>query len=162
MQAVNGYGIPAIAFSGAYSTQTSYTTLDTPSDSTTAAELYAALSSDLLAALLSSASSSSDPILPPSAFLNVNYPDPSTKSGACDTSDAFQFVLSRAIGAIPLLTPADVNTCGRTRLPTEASVVALDGCFASVSVLSATTKLDADASTQAAVLKRLDGFLSCS
>ncbi|KAL5514052.1 hypothetical protein ACEPAG_2813 [Sanghuangporus baumii] len=155
--------IPAIAISGVYGTQASYTTLSEPSDSTTAATVYATLSADLLAALLAPGFSESNPILPQRTILNVNYPDPSNNDGRCTSSDNFQFVLTRAVDAIPLLTPADVSTCGSTRLPTESDIVLrTDGCFASVTVLDAVTKLDVGADTQQVVLDRLNGFLSCS
>ncbi|KAL5480414.1 hypothetical protein ACEPAI_1684 [Sanghuangporus weigelae] len=157
------FGIPAVAISGVYDTQASYTTLSETSDSTTAATVYAELSTDLLAALLAPGFSESNPILPHKTILNVNYPDPSNSDGRCTSSGNFQFVLTRAVGAIPLLTPADVSTCGSTRLPTESDIVwRTDGCFASVTVLDAVTKLDVGADTQQAVLDRLNGFLSCS
>ena len=71
-------------------------------------------------------------------------------------------MLTRAVAPLPLLTPADVETCGGNRLQTESSVIGRrDGCFASVTVLSAVTKLDAGESEQAQVLERLNGFLSC-
>lgn len=58
-------------------------------------------------------------------------------------------------------TPADVNTCGSTRLPTETSVVDTAGCYASISVGVATTKADATAAEQAIVLGKLKKILSC-
>ncbi|KAL5501041.1 hypothetical protein ACEPAH_9428 [Sanghuangporus vaninii] len=157
------FGIPAVAISGAYDTQASYTTLLEPSDSTTAATVYAEISADLLAALLAPGFSESNPILPQKTILNVNYPDPSNNDGRCASSDNFQYVLTRAVAAIPLITPADVSTCGSTRLPTESDIVGrTNGCYASVTVLDALTKLDVGASTQQVVLDRLNGFLSCS
>lgn len=62
----------------------------------------------------------------------------------------------------PSANTVDVETCGRTVLPAESTVVGA-GCFASVSVMNATTKADVDASVQGAVLGRLSpsGLLSC-
>ena len=148
-------GIPAIAFSGAGGSQVSFTTLSTPSASTTTAEVFAALGVDFTNALLASGSS---PILPNLIVLNVNY---AAATGSCTDPTAFEFVLSR-INAATSSTPPDVETCGTDRLPTETSVVDRSGgCFASVSVMNATTKGDVDASTQQFVLDRLGSFLSC-
>ena len=58
-------------------------------------------------------------------------------------------------------TAADVNTCGKTRLPTESAVVGTNGCYASISVGRADTKGDASAAQQAVVLKKLAKILSC-
>ena len=70
-------------------------------------------------------------------------------------------MLSRINSAISV-TPADVQTCGSTRLPTETTVVnTKGGCYASVSVGVATTKADASAAQQAVVLGKLKGILSC-
>ena len=53
-------------------------------------------------------------------------------------------------------------TCGSTRLPSESSVVKTSGgCYASVSVGNANTKLDATAAQQGVVLTKLRGILSC-
>ncbi len=54
----------------------------------------------------------------------------------------------------------DVEWCGTTNLPTESNVVK-QGCFASVSVFNASTKGDVDANTQAFVLDRINGILTC-
>ena len=43
----------------------------------------------------------------------------------------------------------------------ESDLISENGCFATVTVLDAVTGLDVDKDTQAAVLNRLDGFLSC-
>jgi len=148
-------GVPSVALSGATGSHVSFTTLLTPSDLTTAAEVYGELGARLTQALLGSGIS---PILPSGITLNVNYP---TVNASCPDANSFKFVLTRIFGAIPIITPPDVNTCGRTRLPTETSVVAMSGCFASVSVMDATLKLDVLAPTQQAVLDRLGSFLSC-
>ena len=66
-------------------------------------------------------------------------------------------MMAAAAGAAP-----DVETCGSDRLPTDESVIEKSGgCFASVSVMNAMTKGNVDAATQAVVLKRLEGFLTC-
>ncbi|KAJ7088546.1 sure-like protein [Mycena crocata] len=95
------------------------------------------------------------PILPRGIVLNVNYPSTSS----CTSAAAFKFVLTRInsnSGA------TDVQTCGTTHLPTESSVVAKSGCFASVSVFNASTKRDVGAATQAVVLAKLGSLLACA
>ena len=80
---------------------------------------------------------------------------------ACTSPAAFKFVLSR-IYAATILTPLDVATCGSTRLPSESSVVKTSGgCYVSVSVGHANTKLDATAAQQGVVLRKLSGIFSC-
>lgn len=153
------FGIPAIAVSGDTSDQVGYLTLQNASDSTTAANVYANLTIKLLSVLLPASSTSSEGLLPNGTILNINYG--TSSQSTCSSADDFSFILTRATDAIPLITPADVSTCGTTRLPTEASVIALDGCYASVTSLDATTKLDAGATAQAAVLAKLGSFLSC-
>jgi len=148
-------GIPSVALSGATGSHISFTTLDTPSDLTTAAGVYGELGARLTQALLGSGIS---PVLPSGITLNVNYP---AVNASCPDADSFRFVLTRIFDAIPIITPPDVSTCGRTRLPTETSLVAMSGCFASVSVMDAVLKLDVLAPTQQAVLDRLSSFLSC-
>ena len=96
-------------------------------------------------------------LLPKGVALNVNFP---SASGGCIEASAFKFVLSRLTSANSS-TPADVETCGTTRLPTENSVVGTSGCFNSVTVINATTKTDVDAVTQALVLNRLESFFTC-
>jgi hypothetical protein len=55
-----------------------------------------------------------------------------------------------------------VEICGNGgHLPTESTVMKTSGCWASVSVASANTKLDASASNQAIVLSKLGGILTC-
>ncbi|KAJ7079769.1 sure-like protein [Mycena belliarum] len=146
-------GIPAVAFSGSTGDQVSYTTLTTAptSANTKAALIYSQLSVTLLKTLLASPG----PILPAGIALNVNYPPTSN----CTDAAAFKFVLTRIYFN---LFATDVRTCGTTRLPTESSVVAKSGCFASVSVFNAKTKLDADAATQGVVLAKLSSLLTCS
>ncbi|KAJ7079768.1 sure-like protein [Mycena belliarum] len=146
-------GIPAVAFSAATGDQVSYTTLTTAPTSagSKAALIYSQLSVTLLKTLLAS----SGPILPAGIALNVNYPSTSS----CTSAAAFKFVLTRInsnSGA------TDVQTCGTTHLPTESSVVAKSGCFASVSVFNASTKGDVNPATQAVVLAKLSSLLTCS
>ena len=58
--------------------------------------------------------------------------------------------------------PKDVVTCGNGgRLPTETTVVGTAGCYASISVGEAVLKTDANATSQAVVLGKLKGILSC-
>ncbi|KAJ6476288.1 sure-like protein [Mycena sanguinolenta] len=146
-------GIPSAAFSGTTGDQVSYTTLTTSPTAadSEAAVLYSALTVNFLDVLLAS----SAPILPSGISLNVNYP--STTS--CTSVSDFKFVLTR-IFADPFVT--DVDTCGTTHLPTESSVISMSGCFATVSVFDASTKLDADAANQAIVLAKLASILTCS
>lgn len=145
-------GIPAIAFSGTSGSQVSFETLSTPSDSTTASNIYASLSTFITRAVLNSGS----PFLPPGVILNVNYP--SIRS--CSSVSDFEFVLTRVnfpIGNVP----KDVETCGTDRLPSEVAVILFDGCFSTISVMNATTKRDVDANTQRIVLDKLSSILTC-
>ncbi|KAJ7737894.1 sure-like protein [Mycena maculata] len=146
-------GIPSAAFSGASGDEVSYTTLITSPTSTDSesALIYSALTVKLLDVLLTS----SAPVLPSGVSLNVNYPSTTD----CTSADAFKFVLTRIYLD---LFATDVETCGTDRLPTESDVVAMPGCFASVSVFDASSKLDSDAATQAIVLAKLQSILSCS
>ncbi|TDL29250.1 acid phosphatase [Rickenella mellea] len=145
-------GIPALAISGASGSQVSFTTLSTPSDSTTASNVYAALSIQLTQALLASPS----PILPNNTVLNVNYP---ATTGACTSASAFKFVLTRIYDATIFSGP-DASWCGVTRLPTETNIVGRAGCLASVSVMGS-NKLDVSAATQQIVAQKLSNILSC-
>ncbi|KLO08832.1 sure-like protein [Schizopora paradoxa] len=149
-------GVPSVAFSGSGGSQVSFTTLSTSSASTTTADVFGALGVRFVEALLASSAS---PILPAGVTLNVNY---RAASGSCTSASAFDFVFTRVTTATKS-TPADVNTCGTTRLPTEANVVNnMPGCLASVSVMNATTKADVDASTQEFVLNRIgSSFFTC-
>jgi 5'-nucleotidase len=144
-------GVPAIAFSGATGTQRSYTELS-PGDYSF---IYAGAAERLTAALLASGA----PLLPAGTALNVNFPaaGPGT---ACTSAASFEFVMSRVNTALGL--PIDVTTCGSSSLPTESTVVGTSGgCFASVSVFSSSTKLDAGKSAQQVVLNKLSTFFSC-
>ncbi|KAJ3800134.1 sure-like protein [Lentinula aff. detonsa] len=150
-------GIPSAAFSGSSDSlsQVSYTTLDSDPTSTNsiASNIYSILTLKFLDALLSDLHPG--PILPAGISLNVNYPSITNCANEAD----FDFVLTRIV-ADPSAT--DVETCGTTHLPAESDVVALEGCFASVSVFDASTLSDVDAATQEAVLNRLIDLLKCA
>ncbi|KAJ3879285.1 sure-like protein [Lentinula edodes] len=120
---------------------------------TNASNIYATLTLKFLDALLSDIIPG--PILPPGISLNVNYPAITN----CPNEADYQFVLTRLVADS---SATDVETCGTTQLPAESDVVALEGCFASVSVFDASTLLDVDAATQGAVLNRLSVFLKCA
>ncbi|KAI0632836.1 sure-like protein [Trametes polyzona] len=160
-------GVPSIAFSASSQSvsQVSYTTLAAAPSSpgTLSARIYAALAANLTSILVHSSSS---PILPPGLTLNVNFAPTSLSSsgGTCRTAADFRWVLTR-ISPAPRGTQ-DVQTCGTTVLPDEGAVVrsaAGGGCFASVSVMDASTKADVDAAAQGAVLARIapSGLFSC-
>ncbi|OCH88932.1 sure-like protein [Obba rivulosa] len=146
-------GFPSAAFSGMNGSQVSYTTLDSDPDasSTTAARIYAALTTHLVQIITSSGPA---PLLPDNVTLNVNF----ASIDDCPDASSYQWVLSRLIEN-PFA--SDVTTCGSSHLPSESSVIST-GCFASVTVISATTKLDVSAAVQQAVMERLSGLpFSC-
>lgn len=146
-------GIPAIAFSGTTGSQTAWNTKPQAYQ-----QVYASLSTTVTQTLTQSGRASK-PYLGSNIWLNVNYPSVST--GKCDRAGDFKFVLSRIFSASST-TPKDTVTCGNGgRLPTEAKVLGTAGCYASISVGLATTKTDASAAAQAAVLSKLSGILSC-
>ncbi|CDO70425.1 hypothetical protein BN946_scf184999.g66 [Trametes cinnabarina] len=151
-------GIPAGAFSGMSGAQVSYTTLSTDPNSTAsrAARIYADLTATFVDALTTSpAARASDALLPPGVIVNVNYAAVDACAGG---AASYGWVLSRLVWN---LFETDVERCGARRLPTESSVVGA-GCYASVSVVDAKSKLDVSASVQAEVLERLQGLpLSC-
>ncbi|KZT69457.1 survival protein sure-like phosphatase/nucleotidase [Daedalea quercina L-15889] len=151
-------GVPAVAFSGSSGSQVSYMTLssDANATSTLAARVYASLTTYFVQTLLSAAPDlQPTSILPNGTILNVNYP---AIDDCPDVSD-YKWVFSRNLWN-PLAT--DVETCGSTHLPDEVSVVDEDGCYASVSVLGASSKTDVDSGVQAEVLAKLQGLpLSC-
>jgi 5'-nucleotidase len=164
-------GIPSTAFSAAGLSQVSYTDLSNNSADTLAALVYAQLTVKFVDALLPDERENgnengngkgkgkhSQPILPPGISINVNYPLSNSSSRTCSSASDYRFILTRIA---PSNTSVDVRTCGTDHLPGEVNVTATPGCFASVSVMNATTKTDVDASTQAFVLKRLGKFLSC-
>ncbi|KAH8700741.1 acid phosphatase precursor [Talaromyces proteolyticus] len=144
-------GIPAIAFSGDTGSQTAWNVSPTPLYSQVYAELATTLTDHLIA-------SGAPPYLPPDIWLNVNFPAVSNDS--CNSADQFSFVLSRIYTAVPLISGADVETCGSTRLPTETAVVDTAGCYVAVSVGN-TDKRDGNATQQAVVLDKLSDLLVC-
>jgi len=145
-------GIPAVAFSGASGSPTAWN-VRTPAYST----VYAQLATQFTSALLTAGP---EPYLPSNIYLNVNFP--ASSSTSCSSAADFRFVLSRIYSALPILTRKDVVTCNNGgRLPTESSIVGKSGCYVSVSVGKASTKGDASAVEQQAVLTRLRGVLTC-
>ena len=145
-------GIPAIATSGTSTQHEAWTDLTTAptSPSILNAITNAALTTKLVAALLAQPPAS-PPLLPSNVILNVNYP---SLDDTC-TADDVQFVFTRVF---PALLPIDVDTCNNGRkLPDEDTVVNA-GCFATVSVVDATLKLDVLEPTQKDVLNRLSNL----
>lgn len=142
-------GIPGLAFSGDTGSQVAWTTA-TQSYQTAYAQLATNVTQTLVA--------SGKPYLPSGTWLNVNFP--ASSSSSCASASDFKFVLSR-IFAATIFTPDDVVTCGSDRLPEESDVVDTEGCYASVSLGVARTKLDANATQQAVVLAKLQSILSC-
>lgn len=118
--------------------------------------MYAELATNVTRTLVASGK----PYLPSGTWLNVNFPA-STAGMSCSAASDFKFVLSRIFAAIPRFTPDDVTMCGSDRLPEESKVVGAEGCYASISVGVARTKLDANATQQAVVLGKLQSILSC-
>ena len=144
-------GIPGLAFSGSTGSQTAWNAT---------IEDYMTIYADLSTTVTQTLTNSGKPYLPSNTWLNVNFP--SVSSSSCSSTSDFKFVLSRINTAVPLVTPKDVVTCNNSgRLPTETTVVGTAGCYASISVGVASTKLDASAAQQKVVLKRLQSVLSC-
>jgi hypothetical protein len=145
-----GAGIPAIAFSGATGSQTSWN-VSRPAYSDVYADLATNLTNHVVAA--------GKPYLPDGIWLNVNFG--SSSDSECTNPHDFSFVLSRIHVAVPLITPDDVTTCGGDRLPSEIEVSLASGCWASVSVGLASSKNDANATMQGVVLQKLGNLLTC-
>nr|POE93379.1 acid phosphatase [Quercus suber] len=144
-------GIPGIAFSGTTGTQTAWNASVVGYET-----IYADLSTNVTQTLVRSGK----PYLPPNVWLNVNYP--ASNSTICSRTSDFKFVLSRINAALPIISGDDVTTCNNSgRLPTETDVINTAGCYASISVGHADTKLDATGAEQAAVLQKLQSILSC-
>ncbi|KAL4888870.1 survival protein sure-like phosphatase/nucleotidase [Aspergillus ambiguus] len=148
--AANEAKIPAIAFSGMSGDALAW------NESTPA---YSKIYADLAAKVTDRVVAAGTPYLPADIWLNVNFPEVTDTS--CTSVDDFQFVLTRILGAVPLVTPDDVETCGGKRLPSETSVILRDGCYASISVGTASDKKDANATMQAVVLDKLGELLAC-
>lgn len=142
-------GIPATAFAGDSGSQVSYTTLDSDptATSTQAAWIYAALTVQYTEALFAAGS---DPLLPPGIIVSVNYPSISNCSDASD----YKWVLARNLWD-PFASDFAACPSDGSVLPTEGHVVGTEGCYNSVAVLNATTKLDVDATLQGEVYSRL-------
>ena len=155
-------GIPSTAFSAATDAQISFTTLTSSPNSpdTLSALLYAQLTANFTRTLLAPAAR---PILPSGVTLNVNYAATTFSSsgapnGDCATASDFQWVFTRLLRNSSAV---DVETCGSDHLPDETTVVHSSGCHVSVTVIDANAKKDVDATTQAAVLERISGLLTC-
>lgn len=146
--------VPGIAFSGATGKQTAWDVVPVPDYST----LYVALATKVTTALIEGGPA---PYLPGNVYVNVNFPAAGKGTG-CQSRDDFKFVLSRIFTAT-LVSGEDVVTCGNGgRLPTETEVVGMKGgCYVSVSVGKADTKVDASAVQQGIVLERLGSILTC-
>jgi len=115
--------------------------------------VYADLSLNITQTLLASGA----PYLPLGIWLNVNFSP--VNNGNCRKAGDFGFVLSRIH---PSLFGRDVKICGNGgHLPTESTVMKTSGCWVSVSVAAASTKLDAGTSNQVIVLSKLGGILTC-
>lgn len=143
-------GIPGIAFSGASGSQTSWNT---------SRAHYSDVYADLAVNLTNQVIAAGKPYLPNDIWLNVNFGK--VTASECAHPEDFSFVLSRIHVAIPFITPDDVTTCGTSRLPSEIEVSLASGCYASVSVGLASSKNDANATMQGAVLNQLGDFLTC-
>lgn len=146
-------GVQSAAFSGDSGAQISYTTLkSTPNAaSTKAARVYAELTTKFVDTFLTTPG----PKLVAGTTINVNYPAVTT---TCSSADKFKFVLTRVAAN---LFATDVQHCGSTRLPTETPVINNGGCYASVSVINASSKTDAAAAAQSVVLTRVGSLLVC-
>jgi len=140
--------IPAIAFSGASSGTLAWDTTPVPTRSTVYAQLATKLVNELVA--------KGKPYLPEDVWLNVNFPEVNEE---CSEVDDFRWVMTRI--NVGVFSQPDVQSCGRTRLPTETEVIWSDGCYVSVSVGDAADKSTADAVRQAVVLEKLGGLLDC-
>ena len=79
--------------------------------------------------------------------------------GNCAAASDFKWVLTRQQPGNAVST---VETCGSRRLPVDETVVNA-GCYAAITVLNATTRLDVSPRVQEQVLNRLapSGLLSC-
>jgi hypothetical protein len=115
--------------------------------------VYADLSLNITQTLLASGA----PYLPSGIWLNVNFSPVS--GGNCRKPGDFGFVLSRIY---PNMFGGDVEICGNGGfLPPESLVMKTRGCWVSVSVANAITKLDAGTTDQVIVLSKLGEILTC-
>ena len=149
-------GIPAIAVSGAGTRQEAWTNLET---NPTSPSIINAIGNSVLTVKVLGALFAQQPtlplLLPEQVILNINYPNLNEE---CTTDDV-QFVLTRIY---PSQSSTDVHTCDNGGvLPDERKVVN-SGCFATISVLNSSSKLDVTAAVQADVLTRLSALeFSC-
>lgn len=145
--------LPAIAVSGASGSSVTYTTLqsDPSGASTRAARIYSDLTVKFVKAFLAAGPA---PYLATYTILNINYPS----IDQCTDVNAFKWVFSRVNWN---LLASDVTTCGSSRLPDESSVVGTAGCYASVSVLNARSKLSGNKDMQQVVYDRMKSFFTC-
>lgn len=118
--------------------------------------LRSTLYGQLAAQITNHVISSGAPYLPPDVFLNVNFPK---AEGSCTNLSDFKWVLTRINPGY--FSPPDVSFCDVERLPTELSVITHGGCLISVSVANAKDKTTASTDSQAIVLDKLRGMLSC-
>jgi len=140
-------GVPAVALSGSSGAQTAWTAAPQVYQ-----RVYADLSLNVTQALLASG----PPYLPAGVFLNVNFG--AVGDDECTSAADFGFVLSRIYQSHG----GDVHTCGNNGfLPRESTVIGASGCWASISVASASSKFDASEIAQAVVLSKLSGILTC-
>lgn len=144
-------GIPALAFSGASGSQTAWNAT-VPSST----QIYSDLATNITNLILDGAA----PYLPNDTYLNVNFPKAGDGAN-CTNANQFQLVLSRILPAVPLITADDVDQCGSKRLPTESTVMGTSGCYVSISVGSASSKTDSNATNQGIVRDRVAKYLSC-
>lgn len=144
-------GLPAIGFSGTSGSQTAWDVEPVPNYSL----VYAALSTKVVETITKRAGR----YMPRGTWVNVNFP--TSNDTTCSSAKDFKFVFSRIMTA-SAMSGSDVRTCGDGgRLPTETAVLHTPGCYASISVGNATTKLDVSAAQQRYVLNRLTSILSC-
>ncbi|KAJ8472938.1 hypothetical protein ONZ51_g8188 [Trametes cubensis] len=145
-------GIPAAAFSGVSGSEVSYTTLTTDANGTSsvAARIYSDLTATFVGALTASGATRPGPLLPAGVIVNVNY----AAIDSCPSAASYEWVFSRLVWNV---FATDVHTCGSDHLPTESTVVDA-GCYASLSVLDAQSKLDANATMQAQVMANLEAL----
>ncbi|RDX43653.1 sure-like protein [Lentinus brumalis] len=145
-------GVPAAAFSGLSGSEVSYTTLE--SDPTAASTLAAQVYSNLTSSFVTALASIPGPLLPPGVIVNVNY----AAIDSCPTSASYKWVFSRLVWNF---FETDFETCDSDHLPSETKVVNA-GCYASVSVISASNKLDVNSTLQGQVFDRLQSLpLAC-
>lgn len=140
--------MPSVAFSGDSTKQEAWTLLSTSSASITAAKEYAELTTKFLDVVFDQPKAT-PAYLPDAVTVNVNFPE---ITDSC-TADNVQWVQARTL---PLtIGSPDVVVCGGNgRLPNDSNVTKA-GCFASVSVINASSKLDVGKDVQADVYARL-------